>query len=199
MVGGRLTPDEVVARVARDLPFYRNSGGGVTVSGGEPLAQPAFLRAVLEGCRGLGIHTALETCGQAPAEVLRAVEPLVDLFLFDLKLASPEAHRELTGLDNRLILANLRWLSSAAPGRVVLRFPLVPGATDDEDNVRAVAALAAELGVGSVQLEPYHGLGVGKYGEIGLASPPLLPTPGPEQLARVAAVFEAAGLRCEPA
>ncbi len=94
--GREWTVDELVDRVARDADFYRNSGGGVTFSGGEPLAQPDFLLAALERCRAIGIHTAVETCGYAARDQVAAVEPLVDLFLDDLKVADPARHRART-------------------------------------------------------------------------------------------------------
>lgn len=196
-VGTLMTTDDVVAQVAADLPFYRNSGGGVTFSGGEPLAQATFLQELLHACREREIHAAVETCGEAPAEVVASAWPLVDLWLFDLKVLDPERHRELTGADNARLLANLRWLAARDPSRVVVRFPVVPGCTDDRANVQAVAALAVELGLARLDLEPYHPLGRTKYEELGRPLPIDPPAPAASDLSAVAAIFRAAGLSCD--
>ena len=196
VTGQEWSLDDLVARVAKDLDFYRNSGGGVTFSGGEPFAQAEFLLAALARCKALGIHTAVETCGHADPRDILAAEPLVDLFLYDLKIVGPTRHRELTGADNALVVDNLRLLASRAPGRMVLRVPIVPGFTDDEANIEAIAALAGELGIAHLELCPYHPLGRSKYTELGMAEAPDPAQPLPEILARIAAVFEARGLRC---
>jgi pyruvate formate lyase activating enzyme len=197
VTGEELTLDAVVARVVADLPFYRNSGGGVTFSGGEPFAQPAFLLAALARCRALGIHTAVETCGQAPSELVRAAEPLVDLFLFDIKVVDPRRHQELTGVDNRLILDNLGFLARHARDKVVLRLPLIPACTDEDGNLEAIAALALELGLERMCLEPYHSLGHGKYAELGLPSPEDPGMLAPDRVDRIAADLGSRGLACE--
>ena len=194
---GREIPlDEVVARIAKDTDFYRNSGGGVTFSGGEPFAQAAFLLAALERCKELGIHTAVETCGHADPGDIAAAAPLVDLFLYDLKIADPARHRELTGADNSLAVENLRALAAIDASRIVVRVPIVPGFTDSPENIEAIAALAGEVGVAAVDLCPYHPFGRGKYAELGLPEPPDPPQPSPADLARIAAAFAARGVRC---
>ncbi len=130
--------------VLRDRVFYDESGGGVTFSGGEPLAQPEFLAALLDACRAAEIHTAVDTCGFAPRERLLALAPLVDLFLFDVKLVDDARHRALTGLPSAPILANLRALAMVHPD-VWIRVPVVPGFTDAEADLAATAALVAGL------------------------------------------------------
>ncbi len=164
---GALMPvDGVMDAIRRDVPFYDGSGGGVTFSGGEPLLQPAFLVALLERCRVEGIRAAVETCGHAPREaVLRALQ-FSPLFLYDVKLVDNDRHRAATGASNAPILANLRELAGRQAD-VVIRFPLVPGITDDEQNVRDVAALAASAGVTRVDVLPYHRAGVVKYRRLG--------------------------------
>lgn len=184
----------VVERVAKDIEFYRNSGGGVTFSGGEPFAQPAFLRTLLEGCRAMGIHTAVETCGHADSRAVLDAEPLVDLFLFDLKLAEGGRHRLLTGIDNRVILGNLEALAARAPSKVRLRVPLIPGFTDDDENLAGLAAIAARLGLRHVDLQPYHPLGRDKYEQIGLPAPPEVAPLTAEAVARATALFGAVGI-----
>jgi pyruvate formate lyase activating enzyme len=190
---------DVVAEVARDLDFFRNSGGGVTFSGGEPLAQPEFLLAMLRACREQGISTALETCGHASPEDLEAVAPWVDLFLFDLKVMDPARHEALTGRDNGVILRNLAWLAARDPDRVVVRHAVIPGLTDDAANHAAIADFMTAHGLARLDLEPYHPLGVPKYEGLGLACP-CDPDPraldGP-RLDALLACFKARGLACE--
>ncbi len=169
--GEEWSVEEVMTRVRADLEFYRNSGGGVTFSGGEPLAQPEFLMALLGACRAEGISTAVSTCGAVPREVLAAAEPLVDLFLFDVKHLDPGQHRALTGRDNQEILGNLRWLAARRPGEVLVRMPLVPGANDSEANLGATRALLEELGLTRFEVLPYHELGASKYEELGFTLP----------------------------
>ena len=110
--GRSATPEEVVEVVLRDRVFYETSGGGVTLSGGEPLAQPAFAREILARCRTEGLHTAVDTCGEGAREALDALIPLADLWLFDVKHLDPGAHRAATGRSNERILQNLRYLDS---------------------------------------------------------------------------------------
>ena len=167
LVGEMMSADQVMARVAADKPFYDNSGGGVTFSGGEPFAQPAFLEELLRHSKRLGIHTAVETCGQAPIDVLMRCEPFVDLFLYDVKVMDGERHRELTGVCNDRILENLAALAAKASNKLVVRVPVVPGCTDGSSNLEAIAALLRSLGTTRVELMPYHALGIDKYASLG--------------------------------
>ena len=166
-VGREVTAEAVVAEVARDADFFRNSGGGVTFSGGEPFAQPAFLEAMLRHCKELGLRTAVETCGHARLPDLQACESLVDLFLFDLKVMEPARHLALTGRDNGLILSNLRWLAAQARPKVTIRHAIIPGLNDDPANQAALADLMLSLGLENLDLEPYHPLGESKYEGLG--------------------------------
>ncbi len=164
--GELMDVEEVMAAIRRDVPFYDASGGGVTFSGGEPLMQPTFLAALLERCRRERIGAAIETCGHANRHaVLRAMKH-APLFLYDVKLADDTRHRAVTGASNALILANLRELAARGAG-IVIRLPLVPGVTDDEDNVRGIATLAASAGVSRIDVLPYHRAGVAKYARLG--------------------------------
>ena len=195
-VGEAMSADRVMARVAADRPFYDNSGGGVTFSGGEPFAQASFLRGLLERSRSLGIHAAVETCGCADASDVAACAELVNLFLFDLKSADPACHEALTGASNDRILRNLRFLSANYPDRLLVRVPLVPGFTDSPENLSGIAGLLVELRVTRVELMPYHELGRDKYK--GLARPYPIPTPHPADLAasvaRAVSVFRSRGI-----
>ncbi|MGC9335639.1 MAG: glycyl-radical enzyme activating protein [Anaerolineae bacterium] len=163
IVGRVMATAEVMAEVARDVAFYDQSGGGVTFSGGEPLAQPGFLQSLLRACRERGIHTALDTCGYAPWPVLDALRDDVDLFLYDVKLMDDDEHRRLTGVSNGPILENLRALSERGHA-IVLRVPVIPGINDGPDEVRALAAFAASLPhLQGVDLLPYHATALDKY------------------------------------
>lgn len=164
--GRVISVEEVLREVERDEIFYRTSGGGVTVSGGEPLLQAAFVAELLKACRCQGISTAIETCGHAPWEDFVLVLAHTDTVLFDIKHVDPIAHRRFTGVGNELILANLGRVVRSGT-HVVLRLPLVPGCTADADTVRAVATLARELGIAELHLLPYHRLGESKYQALG--------------------------------
>lgn len=162
MVGKEATVDEVMEEVEKDIIFYDESGGGVTFSGGEPLAQPEFLYALLSACKEKGIHTAVDTSGYADTnELLRLMEK-TDLFLYDIKLMNEKRHKRYTGVDNELILKNLEVLSSAG-SRIFIRIPLIPGINDDRDEIRAIAEFVSRLrGVEEIDILPYHKGGVEK-------------------------------------
>jgi pyruvate formate lyase activating enzyme len=195
LAGRETTVGEVMEDVLRDRVFYEESGGGVTFSGGEPLAQPEFLRSLLEACRHAGIPTAVDTCGFAPRERLLAVAPLVDLFLFDVKLVDDARHRDLTGLPVAPILENLQALA-AVHGDVWIRIPVVPGRTDAEADLAATATLVAGLpGARQVSLLPYHSTGAAKARRLGRDYPlDALAPPSPERLDALAALFREHGL-----
>lgn len=167
MTGERRTADEVIAEVLKDSVFYDDSGGGVTFSGGEPLMQPRYLKALLEACHARGIRTAVDTCGYAPRENLMAIVELVQLFLYDLKLMDEARHIEYTGVSNDIILANLKVLGNVHRN-IWLRIPLIPGLNDTEDQLDAMARFAASIqGVRQVNLLPYHRTGVQKFKRLG--------------------------------
>jgi pyruvate formate lyase activating enzyme len=195
--GKEMDVEAVVARVAADRNFYRNSGGGVTFSGGEPFVQGEFLMALLAACRQAGIHTAVETSGYVDAQVLLAAEPLVDLFLFDMKSVDPERHRLLTGATNEVILDTLAKLAARSPQKVILRVPLVPRVTDDAANLAAIARLAGEHRLTMINLVPYHPLGRDKYREVGLLEPSEVAPLTPETVDSALALFAAHGLAAE--
>ncbi len=194
IAGRTMTVDEVLGEVERDRPFYLESQGGMTVSGGEPLHQPDFLHALLSEAHARDLHTALDTSGYAPWETLDRVRPFVDLFLYDLKLVDDARHRRYTGVSNATILANLRALA-AAGHRIVLRMPVLPGVNDDDDSVSSAAVLAAGLaGLERVALLPYHPLGADKYARVGLPEAPALRAPTPERVQEIAAILRGHGL-----
>ena len=164
--GHQTSAEWVIEEVWKDEPFYRNSGGGVTVGGGEPLAQADFAAAILKKCKEKGLHTAVETAGHVPWPQMEKVLPYTDLFLYDVKHMDPQKHREITGMDNQLILANLRRLVQEKK-RVVVCVPLIPGFNDTPAEVGAIARFAASLGIQQINLLPYHRFGEGKYRLLG--------------------------------
>jgi pyruvate formate lyase activating enzyme len=164
--GQELSLAQVMDEVTRDTAFYDQSGGGVTFSGGEPLFQAGFLESLLVACKESEIHTALDTCGYAPFQILERLRGWVDLFLFDLKHLDDAIHRELTGVSNRLILDNLERLAGLGH-EIYLRVPLIPGVNDDLDHLHALAEYAVGLPhLLGIDLLPYHAIGVEKYGRL---------------------------------
>lgn len=157
---------EVVQAALQDEPFYEESGGGVTLSGGEPLLQPKFALALLKTLKGHGIHTAIETTGFAAPEVLQDVLPYLDLLLFDIKHWDETKHMEGTGVSNQPILRNMQYAIGA--GKEVLpRLPVIPGYNDSPADARGFARRLQETGARCVQLLPFHQLGENKYRMLG--------------------------------
>ena len=170
MAGRSMTVDEVMVEILKDRIFFDESGGGVTFSGGEPLSQSAFLRALLSACREQGVHTTVDTSGLAPFDDLKSVAELTDLLLYDVKMIDDTEHRRFTGASNTRILDNLRRLGSGEH-RIWIRVPVVPGIKDRADNVEATAHLAASVrGVERICLLPYHPLGEDKLRRLGQRS-----------------------------
>ena len=166
-VGREMTVEEVIKKVMADKIFYDTSGGGMTLSGGESFAQPAFALALLEAAKAEGLHTAVETSGFCAKETILSAAPLVDLFLFDYKATGEELHKSLTGVCQAPILENLLALSEAG-AEIILRCPIIPGANDTDEHFAAIAALAQHTsGITAVDLEAYHPLGTGKAPKIG--------------------------------
>jgi pyruvate formate lyase activating enzyme len=166
MAGKQVTVAEVVAEVCKDLPFFTRSGGGVTLGGGEPLAQGGFARGILRECRARRIHTAIETCGHVPWPAIQAVLHWTDLFLFDLKHLDTLKHRNHTGGDVNRIVSNLRQLA-ASGARVSVRVPVIPDFNDTPEDIRSIAEHVVSLGITDLHLLPYHRLGQNKYRLLG--------------------------------
>jgi len=169
LVGRTVGACDVMAEIDRDRAFYDQSGGGVTFTGGEPLAQPEFLRALLEECRRYEVHSAVDTSGIADAKVVAAIADLVDLWLFDVKVVDPDRHMMLVGCSNQPALDNLRSLARMG-SRIWARVPLIPGINDGPDDLRSLAGLLTSLPGGrpeQVDLLPYHRSGVDKYARLG--------------------------------
>ncbi|MGI6550434.1 MAG: glycyl-radical enzyme activating protein [Syntrophomonadales bacterium] len=162
VVGREMTAEEVVAEAERDRTFFETSGGGITLSGGEPLFQPNFAETILRLAKERGLSTCVETSGFCSERVMRKVMDYVDIFLFDYKETDRNRHIEYTGVSNEPVLRNLRMLSEAEH-TIVLRCPLIPGKNDREEHALGIASMADSLqSVLRVELEPYHPLGASK-------------------------------------
>lgn len=192
--GRKVTVAEILPQLTEDRIFYETSGGGVTLSGGEPLMQPDFCQALLQALKAQGLHTAIDTCGDAPLPVLKRMLPYTDLFLFDLKAVQSDLHRRLTGRDNERILTNLQFLS-AQRHPVEIRIPFIPGCNDGE--IEAMGALLAALPTPPqrVKVLPYHPYGGSKYRALGLTyALPELKAPDAESVSAAVETLKRFGL-----
>ncbi len=196
--GKRMTVEEVFDQVRRDKIFYESSGGGVTVSGGEPLTHGDFVAELFTLCRGEGIHTCVETCGCVPRSAFERVLKLTDVFYFDLKLMDSELHRAYTGQGNEAILENARFLAGSGAD-ILFRQPLIPGVNSPEENVKATAAFIRSLGREdlALQLIPYHRMGTSKYAalDIPYTMEDMKPMAA-EEVEAVRALYESYGVPC---
>lgn len=166
VVGRILSVQEVMETIAKDIDFFRNSGGGVTLSGGEPLAQPLFAHQLLKEAKALGINTAVETSGYSKWRDIECLIPFVDIWFWDIK-ALPDAHKRLTGVAADEILENLGKVDEKG-GRIILRCPLVSGLNDSDAALRHIAKVANSLdNCEEINLEPYNPLGESKYAHLG--------------------------------
>jgi pyruvate formate lyase activating enzyme len=195
LIGQRMTVADVMKEVERDIIFYQNSKGGVTVSGGEPLLQKDFVSELLKRCKEQGLHTAVETAGFVKWDAYESVLPYTDLFLHDLKVIDRDKHKKVTGQDNRLILENVERLSSLDT-RVWIRIPFIPGVNDSSEDLLAFAEVISHLKhLEKVELMPYHSLGKDKYKRLGMVYPgEHIQEPSAEEVAKAYQVFIAKGL-----
>ncbi len=167
-VGRYWEVDELVADLLRDEPFYRNSGGGVTLSGGEATMFPRYVEVLLRLLHEEGVHTLIETCGLFRLETFcERLLPHLDQVYYDVKFVDAVLHRRHTGRPNGVILANLEALANLAPGRVLPRVPLVPGLTTEMDNLRAIGLFLRRLGFAEARLLPYNPLWSEKATSVG--------------------------------
>lgn len=187
------TVDELVRELERDLPYYDRSGGGVTLSGGEPLGQPEFVLELLEKCRRRELHTALDTSGCAEPELLEQAARTCDLVLYDLKAIDDDVHREWTGASNVLTLENLMVLNGLEV-ETWIRVPLVPGVNDDPDEIEAMIDFLKDTRFRRVSVLPYHRIANGKYERLGLPNRlEDVEPPGDEEMNQVKERFIDAG------
>jgi len=194
-VGTVIGVEALIREIEKDVLFYDESGGGVTFSGGEPLAQPQFLDALLAACNHREIHTAIDTSGFAPSAVFDRILPRLQLVLFDLKIMDADRHRRYTGVSNRIILENLvRIASGQTPVRI--RIPLIPGITDGDDNIAEILRFACTLKtIQGIDLLPFHRTGGEKYRRLGMTDNMAESAVAmPERVLAVKDRFESAGL-----
>lgn len=190
-----MSVDQVLDEVEQDSAFYRESGGGMTVSGGECQLQPDFLAALLAGAHERGINTAIETASNVPWDFMEKVLAHVDIVLHDIKLTDPERHKKWCGVDNTRIRANLKRAYETFPDKkFIARTPLIPGVNDDEEHIRATLAfLKPHKNVTDYELLPYHRFGEGKYEFLGaIYEMQDFTSPDPETLKRLRAIIDEA-------
>lgn len=194
LIGKTVSVADVMAEIEKDVICYDQSGGGVTFSGGEPLNQIRFLKALLESCKDQKIHTAVDTCGLSPWKNYQEIIPYTDLFLFDLKLMDEPRHKELTGASNQLILENLQRLVNQGK-QIVVRLPIIPGLNNQPENIAETRSYLQSLGsILKVDILPYHRIASDKYrrmqNEYKLEA---IPTPTDTEMESIASQFRSDG------
>ena len=200
VIGEDITVGEVMKIVEKDRPYYRRTGGGLTLSGGESLCQPEFARDLLRAAQDAGITTALESMGCADYRVIESILPYLDQYLLDIKHMNPAKHKEFTGRSNELMLENAKKIAASHETELSIRVPVIPGFNDTEEEIRAIAAYAKEIGnVKRMHLLPYHRLGQDKYA--GLNRPYLMVDVEPPTNEKMERLLETAknvsGLECQ--
>jgi len=195
LVGKEVSTQWVMEEIEKDVLFFDESKGGVTFSGGEPLSQPEFLEELLMECRKKDIHTAVDTSGYAPTDVIMKIAPYVNLFLYDIKLIDEEKHQFYTGVSNQLILHNLQALSEVGAS-IWVRIPVIPGVNANREELEAMSRFISTLkGVENVNLLPYHGTGSHKYERLGMSYLLRdLKSPTKEEMEGFSRIFEAKNL-----
>ena len=167
-IGYDVTVEEVLAEVLKDRAYYRRSGGGITLSGGESLCQPAFTKSLLMASKECGLDTAMESMGCADCSVIEAILPYLDTYLMDIKHTNPMKHKEFTGRSNELMLDNAKKIATSGQTKLVIRVPVIPTFNDTPQEIADIARFAASLpGVERIHLLPYHRLGQDKYAGLG--------------------------------
>ena len=167
-IGQDITVKEVMKTVEKDRPYYKRSGGGLTLSGGESLCQPEFARDLLRAAKENGINTAMESMGCASYETIEKILPYLDTYLMDIKHTNPAKHKEFTGRSNELMLENAKKIAASGMTNLVIRVPVIPGFNDRVDEIESIARFAGSLpGVNKIHLLPYHRLGQDKYEGLG--------------------------------
>ncbi len=194
LAGSEMTVDAVMQEVLKDKVYYKTSGGGITVSGGEPTQQPEFLETLLKAARQEGIHTCLDTSGYVKRPALEKLLPLTGLFLFDYKLPNDTLYKKYTGVSNDIILKNLDYLNNNG-AEIILRCPVIPGINDTDEHFNSIIAMEQKYpAIQQIILMPYHDTGKAKYTRYGLQN--FLPgkkSAGEKDKKRWAAFFNQAG------
>jgi len=198
MIGDEYTLDQVYEEIKKDAAYYRNSNGGVTCSGGEPLSHARFVAALFKRCQAAGMHTTLDTCGSAPRRAVERVIEHTDLVLFDFKIFDPARHSAIVGAPLQQILDNAKYIVSQGV-RLIARMPLIPGYTDSDENVSALASFIRALGGNiPVNVLPYHRFGMNKYQMLDRSyGPGDAKPPSAERVESVVDRIRSFGLECE--
>lgn len=195
VIGEEKALDEILDIIKKDAEYYRNSGGGVTLSGGEPLYQPKFLFRFLKRCKEENLHVVVETCGHVKWDCIKHVLPYVDLFYYDVKLLDNQHHEEYTRVTNNLILSNLRKLVENGYRNIVIRVPIIPTVNDNMTFLSDLAQFMKELSLKEAHLLPYHRLGEKKYEQLGFTyTLKNINPPDSESLEKLKAYLESHGL-----
>ncbi|MDJ0815894.1 MAG: glycyl-radical enzyme activating protein [Desulfobacterales bacterium] len=191
LIGKTMTVESVMAEITKDVLFYDQSAGGVTISGGEPLMQPTFLTALLDACGKLELHRTLDTSGYGDIRDLLDAAARTELFLYDLKHMDPDIHLAMTGVSNAMILSNLEALAKTGTN-IIVRIPIIPGINSDAANIERTGAFVSSLpGVNRVNILPYHGAAVAKYHNLGSEfQTPKIERPSQDFLESIAAILE---------
>ncbi|MCG3219026.1 MAG: glycyl-radical enzyme activating protein [Candidatus Heimdallarchaeota archaeon] len=194
--GRSINSTELMEEILKSTIYYDFSEGGVTFSGGEPLLQSSFLKEVLEKCKKEGIHTTLDTSGYSSLKILKSVIDYIDLFLFDLKLINERLHKEFTGVPNKQIIENLRFITQTRSNDVIIRIPIIPGITSTDQNIEDILTLLSSLNmVKEVNLLPFHNVSE-KYDRLGMEYKlDHVRAPSDEEMAKVKERFEEKGFK----
>lgn len=167
LCGHEKSIDEILTEVLKDEAFYENSNGGMTISGGEPMACFSFTKELLKAAKEKNLHICMETSGFGKSEHFEEIAQFVDIFLFDYKLTNPELHKKYTGVSNDIIIENLKLLDSLG-SKTVLRCPIIPTINDTKEHFEGIAAIANNLkNIIEINIEPYHPMGSGKLQSLG--------------------------------
>ena len=196
-VGRDVSVADVMPEILADLPYYRRSGGGVTLSGGEVLCQSTFAAELLSECKSAGLHTAIESAATLSYDKIERLLPYLDLYLMDIKHMDSAKHKEFTTHDNTLILENARRVAKSGV-ELVIRTPVVPGFNDTEEQILAIARFAKEIGAKEYHLLPYHRLGSDKYDGLSRSySMKDIEPPEKEKMQYLLSVAERTGITCQ--
>ncbi len=197
-VGRDVTVEDIMPEILSDLPYYRRSGGGLTLSGGEVLCQADFARELLKAAKEAGLHTAIESAASSDFAQIEKLLPYLDLYLCDIKHMNAEKHKEYTGIDNRRILENVKKIAESGV-ELIIRTPVVPGFNDTAEEISAISKFASSLpSVKEHHLLPYHRLGADKYAGLGRNySMKEIEPPSREKMEYLLSVAESSGLKCQ--
>jgi pyruvate formate lyase activating enzyme len=196
LAGQSYTIEQLLVEIEKDRPFYEESGGGVTLSGGEAISQIDFVEKLAMACKARGLSVVLDTCGYAPRENFQRILPYIDGFFYDLKLMDASLHKKYTGADNFVILQNLQFLSNNR-ANLYLRLPLIGGVNTNDAHINAVLAFMKKISVKAIYLLPYHTIGQDKYRKLNKAVPQNFFEPSEEWLLKIADLFRQANYQVQ--